>query len=217
MVFDIRMRICLTIVSCLALLCGCGSLPPVGDPTNALPQATTPRDKIRWPAGYRPEEASFFVHNEVHVRAPPELVWEVLVHAEAWPTWYEGASDVKLPSAARGVLTEGTSFTWTTMGLDFTSTVKELAPPYRLSWESRKSTIKGYHAWLVVPTRDGCDVITEESQHGFLTLMQKVFVPTKLHRLHDVWLAGIKKKAEAKALTTPVPGSPPVARVAVQR
>lgn len=31
-----------------------------------------------------------------------------------------------------------------------------------------------------------------------LTFFQKVFVPNKLSRLHDTWLAGIKKRAEAK-------------------
>jgi hypothetical protein len=71
--------------------------------------------------------------------------------------------------------------------------------PFRLSWESRKSTIKGYHAWLIIPSGTGCRLVTEESQHGFLTLMQKIFQPDKLHRLHGVWISQIKKKSEAVA------------------
>ena len=45
----------------------------------------------------------------------------------------------------------------------------------------------------------GCRLVTAESQHGLLTFLQRVFVPTKLHDLHDVWLAQIKKRAEAVA------------------
>ena len=82
------------------------------------------------------------------------------------------------------------------MGLDFESAVKEFIAPSRLSWESRKKSIKGYHAWLIIPTEKGCKLITEESQHGWLTFFEKVFQPNKLRKLHDVWLNEIKIKAE---------------------
>ncbi|MDJ0701459.1 MAG: hypothetical protein QNJ07_16540 [Woeseiaceae bacterium] len=66
-----------------------------------------------------------------------------------------------------------------------------------MGWESKKSTIRAYHAWLIVPTDTGSTVIIDEAQHGFLTTMQRVFQPNKLHRLHDVWLAELKARAEA--------------------
>ena len=169
----------------------------VGEPENALARAALPPDRIRWPAQYAPEDASFFVHNELEIAAPPEIVWRILVEAAAWPAWYEDAEDVQVLGAPGGVLTASASFSWSTMGLDFTSTIEEFAPPYRLSWESRKATIKGYHAWLIIPTATGCKVVTGESQYGFMTLMQKVFVPNKLRELHDVWLAKLAAKTEA--------------------
>jgi len=82
------------------------------------------------------------------------------------------------------------------MGLDFTSTIKEFEAPYRLSWESDKKSIRGYHAWLIIPTENGCQLITSEAQHGFMTFLQKVFVPNKLERLHNEWLTQIKYKSE---------------------
>ncbi len=185
-------------VLALVALAGCASLPPVGDPQNAFAAPPLPANQIHWPEKYKPEDAGFFVHNEIEILAPPEAVWSVLVEAENWPSWYEGAQTVKVNEPLGRGLGPHSAFTWTTMGLDFTSIVKEFAPPFRLSWESRKSTIKGYHGWLVIPTGAGCRLVTEESQHGFLTLMQKIFVPKKLHRLHDVWLAGIKKRAESE-------------------
>lgn len=155
--------------------------------------------KITWPEAYLPETAKFFVHNEIDVNAPPEAVWELLVEAAAWPTWYEGAEDVEITPANDGRLHAGSSFTWKTMGLRFTSDVNVFEPPYRLDWESKKKSIQGYHAWLIIPTETGCRVITDESQKGWLTFLEKTFQPNKLKRLHDAWLGKIKEKAEASA------------------
>ncbi len=154
------------------------------------------KEKINWPPEYKPEESSFFIHNSIRIKASPEAVWSILIQAESWPQWYEGAENVKLQKGHR-VLQADSVFTWSTMGLDFTSTIKEFVPNRRLSWESKKTVIRGYHAWLIIPTEGGSILITDEAQHGFLTHLQKVFVPNKLHRLHDIWLAKIKEKAEA--------------------
>lgn len=174
---------------------GCASIGVAASPENPLSSGRG----IHWPARYEPSEASFFVHNAIDIDAPPEVVWDLLIHAEAWPQWYEGASNVRVLGTSSGLLESNASFSWSTMGLDFTSTITEFVPRERLSWESRKATIKGYHAWLITPTTTGCRVVTEESQYGFLTTMQKIFVPRKLHRLHDVWLTGLKRLAETGA------------------
>ena len=161
-------------------------------------------DQINWPAEYEPSKASFFVHNRIEVKAPPEVVWDILIHAEAWPRWYEGASNVKVQNSEKGLLEADSVFTWKTMGLNFESTVKEFVPPSRLSWESRKTIIQGYHAWLIIPSKDGCIVVTDESQRGWLTILEKIFQPNKLRKLHDVWLAEIKNKAESSVKETVV-------------
>ena len=152
---------------------------------------------INWPAEYEPAKAKFFVHNEIDIQAPPQAVWKILIDAENSPTWYEGAANVLIQGDSSEQLSTDAVFTWRTMGLDFTSTIKEFSPPFRLSWESRKKSIKGYHAWLIIPTDQGCKLITDESQYGWLTFIQKSFVPNKLRKLHDTWLAEIKHKAES--------------------
>lgn len=55
-----------------------------------------PDYQINWPAEYVPGKSKFFVHNEINVAAPPAAVWELLMDAEAWPEWYEGARDVSI-------------------------------------------------------------------------------------------------------------------------
>jgi uncharacterized protein YndB with AHSA1/START domain len=154
-------------------------------------------DQINWPPQYELKNATFKVRNEILINAKPETIWNVLIQAETWPNWYVGAKNVDVLDSNEGVLKPGAMFTWNTMGLNFVSEVTEYRPPLRLSWESRKSSIQGYHAWLIIPGDDVSKLVTEESQHGFLAYMQGIFLPNKLHKLHDVWLAEIKKKAEA--------------------
>jgi uncharacterized protein YndB with AHSA1/START domain len=196
-------RGCLPLVDaiCVAtLLClqGCSIAPPVGEATNTLPSAGAV-DKINWPERYRPENAAFFVTSEIDIKAQPQVVWDIVVQAESWPRWYVGASDVKVIGSSTGTVGADSKFSWQTMGQQFTSEVKEFKPPFRLSWESRKSTIQGYHAWLLIPQPDGSTrVVSDEAMNGFLAYMQKIFLPNKLRDLHDVWLAEIKKIAEAK-------------------
>jgi uncharacterized protein YndB with AHSA1/START domain len=155
-------------------------------------------EKINWPSAYWPEESSFFVHNEIDIQADPQVVWDILIQAEKWPSWYIGAKDVKVANNPTGILDRQSVFSWKTMGQHFETTViKEFEPPYRLSWEATKNDIRGYHAWLIIPNeKGGCKVVTSEAQHGFLTFMQKSFVPNKLRKLHDSWLEELKYKAE---------------------
>ena len=177
----------------LALASACASVPPVGTPLNQVPPATD-AESIAWPARYSPERATFFVHNELEIAAPPEVVWDLLMAAPAWPSWYEGAADVELIDGGDR-LHPSAVFRWKTMGFRFESAVKEFDPPRRLSWETRRGTLKGYHAWLLVPTPTGTRVVTDEAQFGLLASLQRLFQPDKLRRLHDRWLLAIRERS----------------------
>lgn len=156
----------------------------------------TDSNSINWPEEFDPEKAKFFVYNEIEINATPQIVWSILLAAEEWPTWYPGAKNVDVLDNSNQ-LSLNVAFNWETMGLKFQSVVKEFAPNSRLSWQSYKKSISGYHAWVIIPTSAGCKLITAESQHGWMTLMEKMFQPNKLLKYHDTWLLEIKKKAEA--------------------
>lgn len=143
---------------------------------------------INWPAEYEPSRSKFYVHNEIEISAPPQVVWDILMRAEQWPDCYEGAPSVKILDSGTGLLHANSSFQWKTMGLNLVSTIREFVPNERLSWETKKGSMQGYHAWLIIPTATGCRVVTDESQNGWLTFFEKLFQRNKLHRLHDVWL-----------------------------
>lgn len=164
---------------------------------KAVEQSKPESDQIHWPKAYEPKEAGFFVHNEIDIKADPSIVWNILIDAETWSQWYSGMTDVSVKTNNTGKLDQNTVFSFKTMGQFFeTVTIKEFEAPYRLSWEATRKDIKGYHAWLIIPTKEGCKVITSESQNGFKAFLQKVFLPNKLRKLHDIWLEEMKKKAE---------------------
>jgi len=182
------------------LACFCSSC-ATSTPKGSAQQALTRPDweRIHWPERYRPDRSTFFVHNEIEIKAPASLVWDILLQAETWPQWYEGAEKVTLKDPQANRLTATSVFTWKTMGMNFESHVKEFSPHARLAWESRKKVIQGYHAWLFIPARNGCRVITDESFRGPLGILQGTFIPHKLHRLHQIFLEELKKKAEAES------------------
>lgn len=153
-------------------------------------------EKINWPTNYEPSKSKFYVHNEIEISAKPEVVWALLIDALKWEGWYIGAKKVSFLNPNHQILNKDAIFQWQTMGLKFNSTIKEFEPNRLLAWESRKKSIQGYHVWLIIPTEKGCKVITDESQNGWLTFFEKTFQGKKLKRLHDVWLAELKKKSE---------------------
>ena len=153
-------------------------------------------DQIKWPEAYEPSKSRFYVHNEIEIEAKPEKVWSILVDALKWESWYKGAKDIVFVDSAHQQLQSSTVMKWSTMGLRFRSEIKEFQPYRLLAWESIKKSIRGYHVWLIIPTDKGCKVITDESQNGWLTFFEKTFQRKKLNRLHDLWLAELKKRAE---------------------
>lgn len=190
-----RPVLALAIASCLAG--GCASVPPVGTAGNQFSAATPAPDQIRWPEGYKPDRAAFTISNSIEIAAPPQVVWDDLVNAQAWPQWYKGATNVTVEGSDDGIIQEGSTIRWRTMDQNLTTKVVEFEPPYRMGWESRQSTLKAYHAWLLIPTADGTRVVTDESQFGLLANLQRIFLPNKLRDLHDVWLKELKARAEA--------------------
>jgi hypothetical protein len=158
------------------------------DPTTNL---------VVWPEEFNPAKTKWYVYNEIEINAKPEVVWNILINAKTWHTFYKGVqSPVEFMDSSSATLKNGLEFKMHTMGLHLKPVMKEFVPNERMAWEVRRSNLTAYHAWIIVPTANGCRLITPESQNGFLTLLQKVFQPKKLLKLHDTWLIEIKKKSE---------------------
>lgn len=156
-------------------------------------------EQINWPESHSLSNAEFYIHNKIEIEAPPEIVWNILVEAEAWPDWYEGMQEVEVIGSDSGLITASDSMRFITMKRQFSARVTEYLPFERLSWETLHPKMSALHTWLIIPTDKGCLVVTDESQTGQLARLQKAFLPNKLKNFHDLWLQGLKAKAESKS------------------
>lgn len=152
---------------------------------------------INWPSEFDPVKTKFYAHNEIEINARPEKVWTILIDVLKWPKWYKGAKDVVLMNPNDTFLTSSTVFSWETMGLNFVTTIKKFEPYNHLEWESENNNITTYQAWLIIPTKNGCKVITDETHNGYRSLSEKKYHRRKLERLHEVWLKELKNKSES--------------------
>jgi uncharacterized protein YndB with AHSA1/START domain len=157
----------------------------------------TAEDEIRWPPEFHPSNVEVRARNEVQIQASPEQVWALLIRARHWPKWYSNSKNVRLPEKSHLDLKAGMRFRWKTFGLNLVSEVVEFVPGERLAWNARGLGTWVYHAWLLRPVDGGCWVLTEENQHGWLCRLHKFVYPQDMYRKHQMWLEGLKKKAEA--------------------
>ncbi len=153
-------------------------------------------ERIIWPSDYNPAICPIHVKNMLAMSSPPETVWAWLIRAQLWPTWYPNSADVKFLSGNPPDLALGTVFRWKTFGVTVQSTVKEFVPPMRLAWDAHGSGLDAFHAWLIQKTDAGCNVETEEVQHGSLARLSRALRPYHMEEKHQLWLEGLNDRAK---------------------
>lgn len=140
--------------------------------------------------------------------APTDRVWAWLIRASLWPTWYGNSARVQFLNAAGPDLTERTRFRWKTFGVTLVSTVLEYVPEERIAWDARTFGLDAYHAWVLQPHDDGCLVRTEETQHGVLARLGKLFLPDRMHTVHQIWLEALAGRSRTD-MPPPLPSAIP--------
>jgi len=136
--------------------------------------STYTQSAIVWPEHFLPGTTDNFVSNEVIVKGVSVAqVWELLVDASKWESYYKNCAQVAPPSAG-AVLERGAVFKFSTFGFpQLTCTVEECVPASasqtgRLAWSSKTPDgLEVYHAWIV----EGLEgqrvrILTQESQNG---------------------------------------------------
>lgn len=150
---------------------------------------------IIYPEEFKPENTKVFVRNEIEINAAPEIVWDWLIKASRWSDWYINAGNVKIENG-QTELAMKTHFRWTTFGATIDSEVREFIPFNRIAWDAQAVGIHAYHAWLITETANGCHVLTEETQNGFLARLSSFLMPNRMSKYHQIWLEALKKNAE---------------------
>lgn len=151
------------------------------------------RLEINWPNHYAPGNCPVHVRNELTMSVPQEQVWAWLAHATLWPTWYVNSANVQILEGDAD-LKKGSRFRWQTFGVTITSTVLECVPNERIAWDAHGFGVNAYHAWVLQPSGQGCHVLTEETQHGWLARLSDLVMLNRMHKFHQLWLEGLEKK-----------------------
>ena len=152
-------------------------------------------NQILWPSGYEPTNCPVHARNELALTSPPETVWAWIIRAQLWPTWYPNSANIKFLSGQPPDLALGTKFRWKTFGVNIESTVMEFVSYERLAWDAHGIGLDAYHAWLIQKTDLGCNVVTEETEHGWAARLGKALRPNRLEQQHQVWLERLREKA----------------------
>lgn len=150
---------------------------------------TPTHPEIRWPSGLEPAAAHLHTVNALEVALAPEQIWPWLVRAARWPEHYRNCRRIRIDGG--GDLADGVAFRWWTFGVPVRTVVDDCVPRARLAWRGAGAGAIGYHAWILEPTRDGCRVITEETQRGVVPWLARPLLRRGLLHWHQRWLEGL--------------------------
>lgn len=159
-------------------------------------------DHVIWPERYDPKTSAIYALNDIDVKAPPEVVWKLLVDAENWSNYFPPEDQVKILSG-EPELALGTRYRRVTVGFPMSLVVMECVPNQRLAWatvvDGDVTGSSAYHGWVITATDDGCHVLTEETQQGpfFLEELGRKH-PGALFRYHQEWVERLARAAEAE-------------------
>ncbi len=129
---------------------------------------------------------------QVDVHAPVERVWAVLIDLPSWPKWQRGIESVN-----GSLLSQNSSFEWTTGGTRIHSNVQLFEPLHRLSWTGKAYTVKAVHVWtLTAIAPDQTRVAVDESMEG--PLMAEFFSSRQLLEADTDWVNALKQQAESE-------------------
>ncbi|HXM02923.1 MAG TPA: SRPBCC family protein [Chthoniobacterales bacterium] len=151
---------------------------------------------IHWPNGFDPKETDAFVHNEIWIKASAKVIWENLVDAAEWPTWYSNSAELQIAGTDHKTLQANGVFTWKTFGFPIASKINEFVPESRIGWFGNGTGIHAYHTWLILEEGNGCRVVTEESQIGPSAIHFNIEQPTAMYDAHHWWLTALKFRSE---------------------
>jgi hypothetical protein len=192
-------------------LAACNSTPTrqteaAGQPDATFVDYNSRTSDVHWPAGFRPEQADVFAHNDIFISAPCHVVFANLIDAQRWPTWYSNSHAVQVLGSPDGKLYPGARFLWDTFGTHIESRVNEFIPDSRLGWFGDGTDVHAYHTFLLVKTEGGCHVITEEVVKGPGAVELRQQRPSALHNGHDLWLKTLKTLSETSSQSNSKPG-----------
>ena len=159
--------------------------------------------EINWPNGYLPGYTDNFASNEVIVcDLTAKEVFDTLIDAGLWETYYKNSSDVKFDNTPGLILAADTRFRFKTFGFPIEAQIIEFeAPsdgrPGRLAWHGwaegdADHRLDVVHAWLIEDLPENrARILTQESQIGKPAQELHEANPDPMNIGHQDWLKGL--------------------------
>jgi uncharacterized protein YndB with AHSA1/START domain len=143
--------------------------------------------------------SGFTIEETVHVAAPPEAVWKLLVDTHTWRLWWPGC--VEAESRDRKLLRDGSRFSlrlklgWILFAVS--PKVEAATPPRSLVWSGTGAGLTGRHAFYLDARPNGTFVRQQESFSGpGLFVFRLLRLDRATQRMFHDNLRGLKRLAE---------------------
>ncbi len=141
------------------------------------------------------QNAPVIAHEQIHIAADVQTVWDVLGDIEQWPTWNEAVSSVTL----NGPVAPGASFHWKAGPGTIKSSIAEVDAPGRIVWTGVTLGIRAVDAYSFEASDGGTLVRQSESWDGLpARLFRSRMERTLRSGLRD-GLRSLKAEAERRA------------------
>ena len=137
---------------------------------------------------------SFLVHREVQIAAVLDLVWDLQVRVNDWPSWQPGIETAALDEA----MVVGSHFQYSGGDTITTATVDLVNPHTQLVWRAIDSTAAGVHQWTFERTSRGTRVTATELFEHFHMVDDAARSPADVDDALGLWLQNLKAEAEAR-------------------
>jgi hypothetical protein len=138
--------------------------------------------------------ASFLVHREVQISAELDLIWDLQVRVNAWPSWQPGIDAAWLAET----MAVGAEFQWSDGVTLTTATVATVTPLQRLVWRATDPTATGVHQWTFERSGKGTRVTATELFEHFHMVDDAARSPADVDDALAYWLQNLKAEAEAR-------------------
>lgn len=143
------------------------------------------------------QTAPVITRDDIVIHAPLARVWRIQTDVESWPAWQPSVSSAVKQTPGR--LRPGSSWVWSTEGLDdITSTVQQVQPHRRIVWGGPAQGITAVHVWTFTQAKDGVHVHTEESWTGDPVTAHTDDLQDALDHSLDQWLHHLKQQSEKR-------------------
>ena len=142
---------------------------------------------------------SLSIEETIHVAAPPESVWKLLVDLHTWRHWWPNCLEAETKD--RKTLHDGSEFTLRLkLGLlqtKFRPKVDAATPPKHLVWTGRGAGVTGRHAFYLDAKPNGTFVRQQEKFDGpGVVLFRLLRLDRATRTMFQKNLRGLKRLAE---------------------